>query len=171
MHFARSKLLNWQKMSEKQKNKESPTNLELVRNIHTKGVNRSTHRGRWCNQWAWVERQILCDNDSNSWFIFLNSWKLRKSLQKKGCTRQARNRWNRYSWDASGEISTPPGQFQIGKLGCTVAFKNIFKLIVFEGLLNLLSSFLIFKMNFRNVDARFCIYFISVIFWCWPPWR
>ena len=107
------------------KNKESPTNLELVRNIHTKGVNRSTHRGRWCNQWVWVERQILCDNDSNSWFIFFNSWKLRKSLQRKGRTRQARNRWNRYSGDASGEISTPPGQFQIGKLGCTVAVKNI----------------------------------------------
>ena len=65
------------------KNKESPTNLELVRNIHAKGVNRSTHRGRWCNQWTWVERQIFCDNDSNRWFIFLNSWKLRKSLQNK----------------------------------------------------------------------------------------
>ena len=78
------------------KNKESPTNLELERNIHTKGVNRSTHRGRRCNQRAWVERQILCDNDSNSWFIFLNSCKLRKSLQNKGCTRPARNRWNRY---------------------------------------------------------------------------
>ena len=129
--FCTFKLMNWQKMSEKQETK----NLRPIWNW------RETIIIRVLTVQRIVGDGVTSEHELNSKFsaimiltvdsFFWIAGNFEKVFKIKVCTRQARNRWNRYSCEASGEISLLPGLFKIGKLGCTVAFKNIISLIVF----------------------------------------